>query len=367
MDEREALVALNMVDGAGPVTIQALLGAFGSAEAVTNADERQLAEVRGVSPRIAGAIVEQRKQGGWLREQEKAEKAGARIITVLDEEYPRNLKEIHDPPPVLYVRGGFVSGDRHAIAVVGSRRATHYGRGTAERLAYGLVKSGMTVVSGLAEGIDTAAHRGALSARGRTIAVIGSGLNCLYPPSNTDLAERIAQSGAVVSEFPLDRQADRSTFPIRNRVVSGLSQGTVVVEGGRRSGALITASQALEQGRTVFAVPGRIDSHSSAGANSLIKNGACLVSNVDDILNEFEFLISPRHAGDDAEGRRAPLTDREASVVALLENGESNVDALIRNTGMRPGEMSALILGLEMKKVVRMLPGRIVAKRTSSG
>jgi len=280
----------------------------------------------------------------------------------LDAEYPDALREIHDPPLALYVRGKLRPVDRNAVAVVGTRRATHYGMDTARRFSYQLVRSGISVLSGLALGVDTAAHKGALQGGGRTVAVIGGGFNHLYPEENSGLADRIAEQGAVLSEFPMGRKPDRTTFPMRNRIVSGMSKGVLVVEAGHRSGAVITANQAMEQGRTVFAVPGRIDSFLSAGSNALIKDGACMVTEVRDILEHFEMLLPPE-SGAAAKGGAADipgLSDEARRVVRLLARGESGIDTLIRESGIPAAKMSSLLVLLELKKIVRMLPGRKV-------
>lgn len=362
MNEREAYVALNMMVKVGPVGVRALCGAVGSAEAIFHADRHTLMQAPGVGPETAAAIVEQRERVDWRGELDRAEAAGARVVTVIDAEYPAALREIHDPPLALYVRGSLRSGDKHALAVVGTRHPTHYGREVAERFAGQLARSGMTVVSGLAEGIDTAAHKGALKAGGRTLAVIGSGLDCVYPPSNRELAGQIAEQGALMTEFPFGRQPDRTTFPIRNRIVSGLSTGIVVVEAGLKSGALITARQAAEQGRNVFVVPGRIDSPASQGCHELIRCGAALVRSVEDILAEYEFLLRPGVLP--AVGARpAPVLNAdEASVFKLLDDGEQDIDSLIRASGLPTATVSSVLVCLEMKRMIRVLPGRMVEK-----
>jgi DNA processing protein len=225
----------------------------------------------------------------------------------------------------------------------------------------------MTVVSGLAEGVDTLAHEAALAAQGRTLAVIGSGMDCLYPPSNAALALRIAERGAVMSEFPFGRKPDKTTFPMRNRIVSGLSMGVLVVEAGEASGALITVRQALEQGRSVFAVPGRIDSNASRGTNGLLKQGAQCVTDVQDILSAFEMLI-PLELLERAQARPRPaLTEREAQLVTLVESGVQEVDALIRQSGIQAAEIGSVLIGLEMKRVVRMRPGNRVELAQGAG
>lgn len=364
MNEREAYIALNMMENVGPVTVLAAVSALGSASAIFDAPEQEIFRTLGDGSRgTTRRIVEQRRTIRVDRELEKAEKLGARIIAQNDKEYPEPLFHIHDPPLALYVLGRIEPRDKRSIAVVGSRRATHYGRESAERLSFQLAQVGFTVVSGLARGIDTAAHRGALKGKGRTIAVLGGALDALYPPENEGLAKEIAESGAVLSEFPLGRQPDKTTFPMRNRIISGLSMGVLVVEAGVKSGALITVNQALDQGRSVFAVPGRIDSPASAGSHYVLKEGARLVENVDDILAEFEYLLPPpttRKTDAAAPRERANCSPDELNVLAALEDGETDVDSLIRKTGLKASTMSSVLLGLEMKRLARMLPGRMV-------
>ena len=359
MDSRTAYIALNLMEEIGPVGVRALSIALGSPEAIFEAAPDDLARAEGVGPAQIKALLRQRGRVDPARELERARRAGADIVTPADAAYPRPLLGLHDPPLALYVKGTLAPEDKRALAVVGSRHTTVYGRETAERLAFHLAKAGFTVVSGLARGIDTAAHRGALQGGGRTLAVLGGALDCLYPPENAELAEQAAGRGAVLSEFPMGRQPDRTTFPMRNRIVSGLSMGVLVVEAGLNSGALITAGDALEQGRTVFAVPGRVDSPASRGAHRLIRDGARLVESVDDILEEFEFLIPPG-AGHGAPAR-PPLSPDEQAVVDALAEEERDLDALTRAVGLPAAAVSALVLGLEMKRVVRMLPGRRAA------
>ena len=363
MTEREAYIALNMMDQMGPVRARALAEALGSLSAIFTAEPEALRKAQGIGEEMAQAIVARRDRLDPAAEESKARLLGARLVTPLDEEYPEPLKTIYDPPLALYVRGALEARDRHAVALVGTRRATHYGLTVTDRLAYQLGKVGFTVVSGLARGIDTAAHKGALKAGGRTLAVIGSALDCLYPPENKELADRIAEHGAVISEYALGREPDRTTFPYRNRVISGLSMGVVVVEAGSTSGALHTSDQALEQGRTVFAVPGRIDNPSARGPHKLLKGGARLVEDVEDILQEFEFLIPPEKKQKAAELDSRPatiLTEPEQQVVRALWSEALDTDTLARQLRLKASEMGALLIGLEMKRIVRMLPGRLV-------
>jgi DNA processing protein len=291
VDSRTAYIALNMMEGIGPVSVRALVTVLGSPQAIFQANKGDLLKAEGLGPVLVKKIMSQR---GCLRPDEeltRARKLGYEIITPADAAYPKPLLTIHDPPLALYVWGTLAPGEKRAIAVVGSRRTTLYGRETAGKLAFYLAKTGFVVVSGLARGIDTAAHRGALQGGGRTLAVLGGALDCLYPEENAELARAVACQGAVLSEFPLGRQPDKTTFPMRNRIVSGLSKGVIVIETPLKGGSLITANQAMEHGRPVFAVPGRIDTPSSRGCHALIKAGAKLVESVDDILEEFEFLL----------------------------------------------------------------------------
>ena len=365
MTEREAYIALNMIDQLGPVRVRALIEALGSAAAIFTASEGDLRGVTGIGPALAEGILRQRGEVDPAREEEQARRLGARIVTRLDPDYPEPLASIYDPPLALYVQGTLEPRDRHAVALVGSRRCSHYGRGAADRLAYQLAKVGWTVVSGLARGIDGAAHEGALKGGGRTLAVLGGALDRLYPPEAGPLAERIAAQGAVISEFTLGREPDRTTFPYRNRVISGLSQGVVVVEADRQSGAMITAEQAGEQGRTVFAVPGRIDTPMSRGPHELLRSGARLVEDVKDIVDEFATLFpGAGRAAAAEEPAPAPLpfdfTPTEQAVVAALVEGPLDVDTVARRAGLPAAGLSAMLIGLEMKRVVRMLPGRQV-------
>lgn len=363
MTDRHAYILLNMMEGIGPVRVRALIEALGSVSAVMEADPDTLCRADGVGQRLARSIADQRETLDPVDEERKALANKAFIVTPLDPTYPESLKAIYDPPLALYVRGTLEPKDRHAIAIVGSRRTTHYGRQVADRLAYQLARTGFTVVSGLARGIDTEAHQGAIKGGGRTWAVLGGALDRLYPPEAESLAEAISEQGAVISEFPFGREPDRTTFPQRNRIISGCSMGVVVVEADVKSGALHTADDAAEQGRTIFAVPGRIDSPSSRGTHRLIKAGAKLVEDVDDILQEFEFLIPPEKRNVEAQLELRPevqLNEEEQAVVRALWQGERDIDSLARDAGLNSARLSALLIGLEMKRVVHMLPGRVV-------
>jgi len=278
-------------------------------------------------------------------------------------DYPALLLEIPDPPPLLYVYGRMPASLRN-IAIVGSRNATQYGITITRRLSGDLISHGMTIVSGMARGIDTAAHEGALNQHGKTIAVLGSGLERIYPSENKALFHRIAENGAVVSEFPLDAEPEAHHFPLRNRVISGLSLGTVIVEATRRSGSLITARLAAEQNREVFAVPGSINSFKSTGTHTLIKQGAKLVEQSGDILEELSYLVNPQKTtgvqrDSNETGQETPLSETEARVVRSLEHYPIHIDDLIRKLGMAPSALSAILLQLELKGIVHQDPGKL--------
>ncbi len=360
MTSREAYIALNMIDEVGPVRVRALLERFGSPEAILGASRQELMRVEGVGEQVVRNLAGWREAIDLDAELARIEKAGIRVVTRDDADYPPHLREIYDPPLVLYVRGAMSERDKFAIGMVGSRRTTLYGQEMARRLSYQLARAGVTVVSGLARGIDTAAHTGALQAKGRTVAVIGCGLDTVYPPENKKLAEQIVEKGgAVVSEFPFGVKPDRQNFPMRNRIISGWCMGVVVVEANWKSGALITAKQAYEQGREVFAVPGRADSPLSRGTNKLIKDGAKLTEDAEDILSEFGYLF-PKPNAEPASAIQ--LTALEQQVMKAIGEEEVPVDEIIRATGLTSASVSATLLGLEMKRIVKQLPGRQYAR-----
>jgi DNA processing protein len=309
-------------------------------------------------------------RGGALREdQERVARAGVRVIVWGDPDYPTRLQEIASAPPVLYVRGTLESADEAAVAIVGARHATAYGETVAGELAGELSRRGLTIVSGLARGIDAAAHRGALEAGGRTIAVLGSGLDRIYPPEHRGLAEGVTAAGAVVSEFPLGTAPLRLHFPRRNRIISGLSLGVIVVEASVGSGALITAHHALEQGREVFAVPGRVHARYSEGCNRLIKAGAKLVETWEDVLSELVPHLKRRTAVRPAVPPPPvppALTAEEQRVFDLLAAGPLHIDALIVRAGLGGGRVASALVGLEMKGVVRQLSGKVFERHDSS-
>jgi len=363
MSPTEAYVALNMLPGIGSARLRKLLDVFGSPERILTARGAELRQVQGIGKEVADAVVKWEEHVDLAAELGRIAEFGAKIITQESPEYPAMLREITSPPIVLYVWGEIQPRDVHSIGMVGSRKASHYGLESAKKLGYQLAYAGLTVVSGLARGIDTAAHRGALAAQGRTIAVLGSGLLNLYPSENKLLAEKIAASGAVVTEFSMEVKADTQTFPMRNRIVAGWGSGVLIVEAGFGSGALITATQAIDQGRNVYAVPGQIDRPSAAGSNRLIQQGAKLVTCAADILDDMNVLI-PRTAAEmpAAPARSGDLKPDEKLVYDAIGDNETAIDTIISKTSLPSGRVSSTLLMLEMKHLVKQLPGQHFVK-----
>jgi len=374
--EREAWIAFNRVQGLGPATARQIIEALGSLCAVFEAPIDALMQIPGIGSERAQLLTRELKEVSVEEELERASKTGVKILTGVDEHYPRLLQEIPDPPLALYVAGDLSVLDTPGIAIVGTRHPTMYGRETAQRFAYQLAVAGYTITSGLAEGVDTEAHGGALKAKGKTIAVLGGALDCLYPKSNTALAREIVTTGgAVISEYPFGRQPDRQTFPMRNRIVSGLSRGVLVVEAPVNSGTLITARQGMEQNRPVMVIPGRIDSKASQGCHALLKQGACLVTSPEEVVEEVQDLFIGKSARISTavaqsakpvvvnEERPAPvLQTEERSVLANLEDGGTLIDVLIRKTGLPAGRVNALLVSLQIKRLVKLMPGGTVMR-----
>src|SRR5215210_846168 len=364
MTSTEACIALNMLPTIGPVRLRKLLQVFETPERVLAARGAALGAVEGIGAEVADQITSWESIVDLSAELQRIRDLGVDVITAESPSYPRQLREIHAPPIVMYVWGQIEDRDHHAIGVIGSRRTTHYGTESAKKLSYQLAYAGLTVVSGLARGIDTAAHHGALAAKGRTIAVIGSGLSKLYPPENAALAEKIRDgNGAVVSEFSMEIEPDRQTFPMRNRIISGWSHGILVVEAGLNSGALITVSQALEQGRSVYAVPGHINAPSAHGSNRLIQQGAKLVMEASDILDDLSILLPEAKPAAGAAARPLPeLSDEERRVYDAIEASETSIDDIATKSKLPSGAVSSALLRLELKRVVKQLPGKYFVK-----
>jgi DNA processing protein len=366
VEPKHALVALNLIEHLGPVRLRQLLDHLGGPVEILRASKTSLMAVSGIGAEVAEAIVSWESTVDLPAELQRIQDSGCRIVVPADDEYPPHLREIYDPPVVLYVKGRLKDCDRNAIALVGSRETTHYGTEIGRKLGYQLAYTGVTVVSGGARGIDTAAHQGALAAKGRTVAVLGTGINRVFPPENAELFERIAASGAVITQFPFNRPPDKQSFPIRNRIVAGMTLGTVVVEANLTSGAMITANFATDYGRQVFAVPGRIDSPRSKGCHDLLKKGARLCEGIDDILSEFEYLFPPpNRPASPAETGVLPaleLAQPEQKVLSILSQEASAVDAIIRASGLPPSAVNVALFSLEMKRLIRQLPGRMFVR-----
>ncbi len=358
LTRRQAFLVLNGLPSIGPIGLNRLLEAFGDdPAAVLDASSAALRQVPKIGPVTADTVCGWRKHFRLEREEAKLEAGGTRFITREDDDYPELLKEIHDPPIGLYSLGGYKWADR-SVAIVGSRRSTLYGQAVARRFGADLARIGFCVFSGLARGIDTAAHEGALSVDGATVAVLGCGLDIIYPPENLDLYRRIGATGAVFSEFPYGRRADRQTFPMRNRVVAGACRAVIVIESDTNGGAMITARFAGEQGRLVYAVPGRIDQATSRGCHALIRDGVTLVTSVDDILQEFDYLggMRPMPIGEREEDSesRPDLDDNESAVFECFRGGSIlNLDTIVGLTHLSLPEVSATMMALELKRLLR--------------
>jgi DNA processing protein len=356
------LICLAMVSGVGPHTSRALLERFGTAGKAIDASIAALRDVQGVGPKLAERIASARREHDAQAELDLCRRSGVDVIPRGQPAYPAPLDEIPDPPGLLYVKGAIEPRDALAIAIVGTRRCTPYGMRVADRLAAALARVGMTVVSGLARGIDAAAHRGALKAGGRTIGVMANGLAQIYPPEHEELARQMAERGAVVSEMPMGQGPLSGLFPQRNRIISGLCLGVVVIEAPPRSGALSTAHHAMEQNREVFAVPGPVDSLSSQGCHRLIRDGARLVETVDDILEELGPLVSEVRTSSEETPVRHPveltLSDQERSLLGHLTDHATAVDELIVRTGLAASQVLATLSVLEMRRLIRRLPGQ---------
>jgi DNA processing protein len=364
MTATEACIALNMLPTVGPVRLRKLLEVLETPERVLAAKRTELRKVEGIGNEVADQISSWESIVDLPTELKRVRDFGATVIIQNSPSYPKSLREIHAPPIVLYVWGELKDRDQHAIGIIGARRTTHYGTESAKKLAYQIAYAGLTVISGLARGIDTAAHQGALAAQGRTIAVIGAGLSKLYPPENRALAEKIRNgNGAIVSEFSMEIEPDRQTFPMRNRIISGWSHGVLVVEAGLNSGALITASQALEQGRSVYAVPGHINAPSAMGSNRLIQQGAKLVMSASDILDDLQVLLPETKPSPEAAVRPLPeLSSDERRVYDAIDSSETPIDQIAAKCDLPSATVSSTLLRLELKHLVKQLPGKYFVK-----
>ena len=410
MTEKEALILLNSLKDFGFIRMKSLLKLYKTPQQILEKGTLAgLQRVEGIGKVVASSIVEIAKDGKekLSRELDLVRKNEIKVISIFDKEYPSLLKATYNPPILLYVKGEILPEDTISLGIVGSRLSSYYGLETATRLASCLSRQGITIVSGMARGIDTASHKGALQAKGRTIAVLGSGLGVIYPPENKKLFLEIAEAGAVVSEFPYETIPDRQNFPMRNRIISGLSLGIVVVEAAKYSGSLITANFALEQGREVFAVPGKVSSATSKGTNNLIKRGAKLAEDADDIIEELEPLIGryleaikkdnisretvltggrpgsvdrsgqrpvdlqlkplSGAAGQDENPARTALQPRfsteEKKVYQPLSDEPLHIDEIVEKARLPVANVSSILMKLELNQLIRQLPGKRFVKR----
>ena len=363
MDRIRSWFYLKSVPGIGNLIGKRLIDHFKSPQGIFQAPEKELMRIEGVNTRHVTALKSHKIPAAIEAELDLVHRKGYRIVTLADAEYPRLLRHIPDPPLFLYVKG-LLDKSPLKVAVVGSRNATAYGLNTTQSLSASLASLNVTIVSGMARGIDTAAHRGALSVGGKTIAVLGSGLERIYPAENKSLFEQISEHGAVVSEFPLHTKPEAHNFPIRNRIISGMSLGTVVVEASRKSGSLITARLAAEQNREVFAVPGSIQSFKSSGTHTLIKQGAKLVEHAQDIIEELMPMVRIESQPDDNhravdESRSASLSTEERRIFKALSPYPVHIDELARSLSIASGRLSSILLKLELNGLVEQLPGKL--------
>ena len=382
MNDHDGCIVLNMLSGIGGSRANALIEFCGSVSAIFESDAASLSRIRGISENLADRILSWRDHVELDRELEIARNGGVTILCRTDDEYPAALRELRDAPLCIYIRGALPPDlSTRSLSMVGTRNASNYGARKARHLAEAAAFGGWTTISGLAVGIDTIVHQATVDAGGKTVAVLGGGLAKLHPVENLDLARAIIRTGgAVISEFPMTTVPTRHTFPMRNRIIAGLSCGTLVVEAGVNSGSLITAAQALEQGRHVFAVPGEAANPSAAGCNTLIKQGAKLVMNFDDVLDEFDFLPgfhpselheSPAafNVSGDGDGEAADETDDsmfsddEKAILDALKSGPANVDAISESTGVAPSVVISTMIGLEILHRVRKNPDGTYSKK----
>jgi DNA processing protein len=357
-------LALSLTPGVGSILIKRLLDRFNTPEAVFRAPMKELLKIEGLGEKVAGEIRKGPSEKKVEKELNFLKELGGTILTFKDDAYPKRLRDIYDPPALLYARGALKKEDELAVAIVGSRKTSPYGRWITEKVGQELARHGVTIVSGMARGIDSVAHKGAISGGGRTIAVLGCGVDVVYPSENRNLFNQIIDQGAILSEFPMGSPPEGGHFPRRNRIISGLSFGVVVVQASAESGALITASYALEQGREVFAVPGNVGAEGSRGTNRLIKEGAKLVETSEDILEE----ILPQWTKEgetiqEVESPRKDLNKEEMTLYQLLGETPMHIDVIIRESRFDPGRVSSLLLDLELKGLISQWPGKCFSKR----
>ncbi len=364
VDEIFYWLALSLTPGVGSTLIKRLVDQFDNPEAVFQAPMKELLRIEGLGEKVALEIIKGPLEKAVERELSLLKEVGGAILTLKDDAYPKRLRDIYDPPAVLYVRGELKKEDELAVSIVGSRKTSPYGRWITEKVSQELARHGVTIVSGMARGIDSLAHWGAISAGGRTIAVLGCGVDVIYPSENRNLFRKIIDCGAVLSEFRMGSPPEAGHFPKRNRIISGLSLGVVVVEASTKSGSLLTAGYALEQGREVFAVPGNVGFEGSRGTNRLIKDGAKMVESSEDVLEEI--LPQWRREEETTQQVESPgrdLPEEERILYELLGETPLHIDAIIQESGFEPGTVSSLLLNLELKGFISQWPGKCFSRK----
>ena len=365
-ESKKYWIGLNMVLGVGKTLSHRLVKAFGSPNKVFYASRKELMGVERVGDKVARQILDFDLERSIEREYQLVERRNVQILTIDDPQYPFLLKSIYDPPPVIYYKGTFLDERSVPLAVVGTRKASSYGKMAAEKLCAALSEMGVCIVSGMARGIDTIAHKSALKLGNPTVAVFGCGLEYTYPPESGSLRRQIEEQGAVISEFPMSTKPDRNNFPARNRVISGLSHGTLVVEAGEKSGALITAQFALEQGREVFAVPGNIYSPESRGTHALLKMGAKLTDSPEAVVEELsDSVMELLKERKNKVLESIPLNPKEEHLMSLMSVQEQHIDRVIENSHLSPAEVSATLVTLELKGVIRQTDGKMFTMNPS--
>jgi DNA processing protein len=359
MDNKDILIWLNNIKGLGNKTIDKLIDYFGDLQSIWNASCSKIEGIENISRPVKNEILNTRNSNHINNLRSRLEDLGVDVITIYDENYPKLLKETFDPPKILYIKGNIKKEDNISIAIVGARKATPYGKWAAEKFTYELSNLGLTIVSGMARGIDTVVHRTSLKANARTIAVLGNGINVIYPKVNRDLFTQVSSSGAIITEFPLDMQPFSRNFPQRNRIISGISLGVIVIEAKEKSGSLITASHALEQGREVFAVPGNINSVYSTGTNKLIRDGAKIIMDVDDILEEISELASLIKFSNKEKIKNYNLNAEEKRIIECIRDYPVPFDIIVSKTCLEVSKVSSILSVLEMEGLIKRLPGNL--------
>jgi len=361
----EAWLKLSLIPNIGKIRLTQLVEHFGSPEAVFDASIEDICSVENFGQELALSIIENKDKVDVSKELELIEKFNIKIITYKEDDYPENLKNIPYPPAFLYIKGDLCPEDKFSIAVIGSRRNSQYGKMVCNEIAGKLAEYGLTVVSGMAQGIDSIAHISALKKDKRTIAVLGNGLSMCYPAEHKGLMERIAKSGAVISEFPMTTKPNKENFPVRNRTISGLTLGTLVVEASAKSGTLITADYAVEFGRAVYAVPGDINRENSQGTNALIQKGAKLIQSADDIISDLRFMLKGfiiEEKAKDMKKITESLSEGERVILDILKNDVLYFDQILDQSNMSMGELSNVLLNLEIKDLIKQFPGKMFGK-----